>query len=355
MTRARLFSIAAFALAGVSGRAALAGPEEALAAFKARRYLEAASEMQAVVDRSQGYAYGHFLLGHCMLKMGRIGEANREFRYAIGLDGRRPEFYQGWALSLQASGNWPLTARAATQGLQYADEPQERFALLALRGYAWGALRRWDEAVADLESALRIKTETWVLIYLGKARFAAGDYAIAVGPLRQALGTSPDNPAILRLLAEDLLRLAAEERDTSRKHSVYAEALGYAQRLVSIVPEDIDAVHLVGRAALGAGKLDQAEHVFRHVIFADPRQCYALADLGRTYMAASRWGEAEAYLRKAAACAPRMAPVYESLGELYLQIGKPQEAAAAFRRHDEIEPTGASASLPGTVPVFAPR
>jgi hypothetical protein len=53
-------------------------------------------------------------------------------------------------------------------------------------------------------------------------------------------------------------------------------------------------------------------------------------------------------------CAPRMAAVYETLGELYLQIGKPQEAAAV-RRHDEIESTGGTANLPGTVPVFAPR
>jgi len=352
--RARLTTLTAAALVCASWRPARAGPDEALAAFKARRYLEAAAEMQSVVDRSPGYAYGHFLLGHCMLKMGRILEANREFRVAVGLDGNRPEFYQGWALAHQAAGNWPMTIRTATQGLAHTDDPRARFALLALRGYAWGAVRHWDDAVADLEMALRIKTEPWMLVYLGKARFAAGDYAIAVGPLRQALNASPDNPAILRLLAQDLLRLAAEERDTNRKRNVYAEALTYAQRLASITPDDLDAVHLVGRAALGAGRLDQAEHVFRNVVFADPSQCYALADLGRTYMASARWGDAEAYLRKAAACAPRMAPIYETLGELFLQTGRPQEAAAAFRRHDEIEP-GGTASLPQTVPVFAPR
>jgi tetratricopeptide (TPR) repeat protein len=245
--------------------------------------------------------------------------------------------------------------RATSEGLARARDLRTRYALLAIRGYAWGALRRWPDAVADLEEARRIHSEPWILVFLGKARFAMGDYAGAIPPLRQALQARPDDPAVLRLLAESLLRLAFEEPDAIRKRFTYTESLGHAQRLASVAPNDLDAVHLVGRAALGAGHLDQAENVFRHVLANQPRQCYALANLGRTYMAAARWAEAEAYLRKAAACAPRLTTVYESLGDLYLQIGKPREAAAAFRRAEEIEPIRRASDLPATVPVFAPR
>ena len=334
---------------------ARAGADEALSEFKAGRYLEAAAEIQAVIDRSPGYAYGHFLLGHCMLKMRRTHDAELEFRRALSLDSGRAEYYHGFALALNASGKWSFTIRAATDGLDRAGNPRTRYALLALRGYAWGALRRWADAVRDLEAAKRIHTEPWVLVFLGKARFAMGAWADAIPPLRQALQASPDDPVVLRLLAESCLRAAADERDPVRKRFTYTQSLAYAQRLASVTPTDLDAVHLVGRAALGAGQLVQAENVFRHVRAINPRQCYAMANLGRTYMAAARWPEAEAYLRQASACAPRLTTVYESLGELYLELGKPQEAAAAFRRVEEIEPTRRAGEIPAPTPVFQPR
>jgi tetratricopeptide (TPR) repeat protein len=143
----------------------------------------------------------------------------------------------------------------------------------------------------------------------------------------------------------------------------YNKSLDYAQSLSAISPDDLDAVHLVGRAALGAGRLDQAERVFLHVLNRDPRQCYAMVNLGRTYFAAERWTDAELVLRRAASCAPRMAPVYETLGELYLKLGRHQEAAAAFRRAEEIEPTkrppvvfpAQPGNSPDTIHVSGPR
>ena len=356
MRRRRVRATAAMALiAGASCLAVRADADEALAAFKAGRYLEAAAEIQAVVDRTPGYDYGYFLLGHCMLKMRRAGEAQLQFRRALSLDPTRPEYYEGFALALNASGNWPLMIRAASDGLARSTDPRTRYVFLVLRGYAWSALRRWNAAVRDLEEAQRIRSEPWVLVFLGRARFALGAWADAQPPLRKALAAAPDDPVVLRLLAESSLRLAADERDAIRKRFTYTQALADAQRLASVSPDDLDAVNLVGRAALGAGRLAQAENVFRHVLAINPRQCYALANLGRTYMAAARWAEAEAYLRNASACAPRLATVYESLGELYLELGKPQEAAAAFGRAEEIEPTRAVTDPVAAIPVFQPR
>ena len=348
-------AVALALIAGVSTLPARADTQEALEAFKAGRYLEAAAELQAVVDRSPGYAYGYFLLGHCMLKMNRTHDAELEFRRALRYDPASADCYQGLALASNASGNWPLTIHATEAGLARARDPRMRYTLLALRGYAFCSLRRWNDAIHDFEAAQRIRSEPWLLVFLGRARFATGAYVDAVAPLRQVLSIAPDDPVVLRLLVECFLRLAADEPDAVRKRFDYLQSLDYAQRLASVIPADLDAVHLVGRAALGAGRLDQAENVFRHVLAINPRQCYALANLGRTYMATARWAEAEAYLRNASACAPRLTPVYESLGELYLELGNPQEAADAFRRAEEIEPTNAVTEFPTTIPVFQPR
>jgi tetratricopeptide (TPR) repeat protein len=339
----------------VSFRAAHADVEAALADFKAGRYLEASAEIQAVVDRTPAYDYGYFLLGHCMLKMRRVAEAQQQFRRALSLNPARAEYYHGFSQALNASGNWPLTIRAATDGLARTSDPRLRSALLTLRAYAWGALRRWKDAVHDLEEVQRTQPEPWIPEVLGKAKFASGAFAEAIPSLRQALLVNPEDPLVLRLLSESTIRLAAAERDPIRKRSLYGAALSYAQRCASASPGDLDAANLVGRAALGAGHLAQAENVFRHILANNPRQCYALANLGRTYMAAARWAEAEAYLRSASGCAPRLTTVYESLGELYLQLGRPQDAAAAFRRIEEIEPTQAAADPTATIPVFQPR
>ncbi len=348
-------AIAVALISGLGWSAAHADAQAALADFKAGRYLEAAAEIQAVVDRSPGYAYGYFLLGHCMLKMQRSADAELEFRRALRLDPTRAEYYQGVALALNASGNWAGAVRAATEGLARARDVRARYALLTLRGYAWGAQRRWIEAVRDLEAARLIRPETWVLAFLGRARFAIGAYASAIPPLLEVLPSVPDDPTVLRLLAESYLRLAGNETDPARKALAYGESLTYAQRLVSARPGDLGAVHLLGRTALGAGRLAQAENIFRHVLANDPRQCYAMVDLGRTYMGAARWAEAEAFLRNASACAPRMATIYESLGDLYLRLGKPEKAAAAFRHAEGIEPSQPAGERDATIPVSSPR
>lgn len=342
-------------IAGVATRSARADTEEALTDFKAGRYLEASAEIQAVLDRSPGYPYGHFLLGHCQMKMGHPQDAEREFSRAVTLDRERAEYWLGWTLALNANGKWRFAVRAATEGLARSQDARTHYSLLSLRGYAYGALRRWSDAASDLDAAQRIHVEPWLLMYSGKMRFEMGDYVDAIPLLRQAEQSAPDDPVILRLLAESFLRLATAEPDPIRKRFTYTQALPYAQRLASVRPDDLDAVNLVGRATLGAGLYKQAENVFQHVLATDPRQCYAMANLGRTYMATSQWTEAEAYLKKASACAPRLTIVYESLGELYLAVGRPQDAAQAFRRAEELEPTREGRDPRGMIPVFAPR
>lgn len=355
MTRRCAPALMAGALFAGGALPARGDAQSAFADFKAGRYLEAAAEIQAVVDRSPGYAYGYFLLGHCMLKMNHIETAEFQFRRALNVDPTRPEFFQGLAIALNASGNWTISVRAASEGLAHEPDPRTRFGLLALRAFAWGGLRRWDSAVADLEAAQRIHSEPWLLVLLGKARFAAGSYAEAVTPLRLVLQTAPDDKAVLRVLAECYLRMAAEDQVAIRKKYAYTQSLEYAQRLASLTPDDPDAVNLVGRAALGAGKLAQAENVFRHVLATNPRQCYAMANLGRTFMASARWAEAEASLQRASACAPRLVTVYESLGELYLQTGRAELAAKAYARIEEIQPTRALAGGATAPAVFSPR
>jgi tetratricopeptide (TPR) repeat protein len=353
--RTSVASGVALASALLAACPARAGVNEAFSALRAGKYLDAASEIQAVLDRSPSYAYGHFLLGHCLLKMRQANGALLEFQRAIELDASRAEFYQGQAMAWNAVGNWPKAIQAASDGLFITHDPRLRYALLALRTYSWSALGRWGDAVKDIEAADKIRSAPWSLVLLGKARFAMGDYENAIPPLMKSLEPDREEPNVLRLLAECHLRLATNGDDPRLKRFNYQQSLSYGVRLARLTPTDLAVLQLVGRAALGVGNLEQAESMFRHVLASQPRQCYALADLGRTLMASARWAEAEAYLLQAAACAPRLAAIYESLGDLYLKMGKPQEAAVAYWRVEALEPSRAGQPPPATVPVFAPR
>ena len=340
---------AAFVLAVV--RPAAADLQKARSDFKAGRYLEAASELQAIVDRSPGNAFAYFLLGHCVLEMQHPDDARAHFQRAIDLDPSRPEYYQGLALALKTSADWERAIQTTSDGLARAVESETRYALLALRGYAYGAVNRWPEAIRDIEAARRIRSEPWLSLLLGKAYFALGLHERAIPPFKDVLSAIPDEPEVLRLLAESHLVRAGAETDAARKRILYVDALGYARRLATARPADLDVIHLVGRAALGAGELQQAEALFLHVVNRDPRQCYALVNLGRTYMALQRWAEAETFLQKAGVCAPRMAVVFETLGDLYMRRGLPQKALDAYARAEALEP----APGPPTIPVRNPR
>ena len=346
-----------------AGRAAHAlDPQDALDDFKVGRYLEAVTKFQALVDRFPGYSYGFFMLGHCKLKMHEPLRAEALFRHAIELDPTRPLYYMGLAMALADETSWARTIQALTDGLGHAEDARTRYNLLLLRAEAWHALQRWDQVVADLEVARRIHQDPAVFALLGKAYFGNGDAKAAIPPLLFALQTAPDDAGVLRVLSESYIRVGAAEPDLVKKRLAYTQALDYAQRLAALTPDDLEVKHLVGRAALGAGRLAQAETIFLHVLEVEPRQCYAMINLGRTLFAARKYREAEAWLLRAEGCAPREAIVYETLGELYLKQGMTDEAAAAFRRADDLSPDDRSPMVgkprpprDGTISVSAPR
>ena len=323
---------------------------KALGDFKAGRYMEAAAELQAIVDRSPGDAFAYFLLGHCLLKMQHPGDAELRFRRAVELD-PKPEYFQGLAAALKTSADWQRVIQTTSDGLARATDPGNRFGLLVLRGFAYGAVNRWPDAIRDFDTAQTIRSEPWLSVMIGKAYFSMGDCERALPPFKDVLDQLDDDSEVLRLIAEcDILR-AGTEQNADRKRVFYVEALGYARQLATSHPGDVDAIHLVAKACLGAGDLVQAERLFLHVLSRQPRQCYAMVNLGRTYIALGRWNEAEATLVKAAGCAPRMRVVFETLGDLYMRRGLPQRALDAYGRAESLEPE------PGvpTIPVRNPR
>jgi tetratricopeptide (TPR) repeat protein len=322
-------------LAGV----ARADFDQAMAYFRSGKFLEAAAQFQGMVDATPTYDYGHYMLGHCLLRMGRPADAQRNFRTAIDLRGDKPEYRHGLAVALKDQRRYGLALAVLAGEASLVRDRQTAYAFLALRGYLLAAMNRWPEAAGDLERALSIKRDPALLQLLGKAYFAVGRYDRAAAAFSATIEGSPTDPRPCRMLSESLLQLAAAVPDRSSKKALYAQAMRAAERLARLQPDDPDSTVLLGRAALGAGEYEVAERAFRSVLAVQPGACRTLINLSRALLAMDRAGAAESALLEAARCAPAMPEVHEGFGLVYFKQQRFEMAMDAFRRANEIQPS----------------
>lgn len=317
----------------------LAGSAEGMALFKGGKLLEAAAEFQTIVDRDPSDDHAWFMLGQCLRSMDRPSEAERALRRALALRDDRPEYHHALAVALRDLGRPREAVAAAVEGLNRDPSSAARYALHAVLGVALGDLGRWPEAAGQLERARALRADARILDLLGRAYFAYGDDARAVAAWADAQLLDPDNGERIRLVIEAILRVASRTSDRAEKDAAYAKALELAAKRAEVLSDDPDADYLFGRAALGAGRFEEAGEAFRRVLAIRPRQCFAMVNLARALLAMEREVEAEGFLQRATACAPRLPAVHETLGQLFLRLGRDAEAARAFTRALALDPT----------------
>jgi tetratricopeptide (TPR) repeat protein len=337
---ARGLTLAALVLGG-------AGPvradfDQAMAYFKAGKFLEAAAGFQTLVDGTPSYDYGHYMLGNCLLRMGRPADAEHSFRRAIEIRGDKSEYRHGLAVALKDQRRYVKALGALSQEQPLVHDRGTAYSFFALRGYLLAQLRRWGDAAGDLEQALSIKGDPTLFDLLGRAYFTLGRYDRSAAAFLTASNGAPSDPRPCRMLAESLLELAAAVPDPARKRMLYTQAMSAALRLVRLEPGDPDCVAILGRAALGAGQYQAAEAAFKAVLAVRPGTCHVLVNLSRALVALDRTGEAESALRDASRCAPTMAEVSDGLGRVYYRQRRFAEAMDAFRRADAIQPSAAT-------------
>src|SRR5579863_3140288 len=87
-----------------------------------------------------------------------------------------------------------------------------------------------------------------------------------------------------------------------------------------------------------AGRLRQAEDLYRRILFNDPDQADALHGVGLIALQVNKPELAAAYLGRAAQVSPN-APVFQyNQGEAWMTIGDLQQATACLRRAIAIDP-----------------
>ena len=170
-----------------------------------------------------------------------------------------------------------------------------------------------------------------VLVALGDGLIGAGLYEPAEDTLRQAAGLLPETgPAAARAQAQLGRALVL-----NRKPVAAAEALS---RAVALGEREPRTRQFLGAALWEAGRVDEAEAVYRGLVEEGAGGAIALQELGRLLLWHGRAAEAAALLRRAAEADPRSVDAWLELGRALDASGQAAEAEKAFRRAVELAP-----------------
>ena len=123
-----------------------------------------------------------------------------------------------------------------------------------------------------------------------------------------------------------------------------AEAEQIYRQILAADANHADALHMLGVVAHQVGRNDAAEDLIRRAIALNPGgSAPYLSNLGLVLVALGRAEEAVAAFRRALELHPDFAEVHNNLGSALMILGRKEEAAAACRRALELRPDYAEA------------
>jgi tetratricopeptide (TPR) repeat protein len=323
-------------VAGVSN--VMADFESGMNNFKAGKYVEAAAEFEAIVAESPEYDYGYYILGLCFLQMGKPGDAAKNFEQAIGLNGDKFEYYHGLAQAYGATKNHRKVVETLTTAEDLVED-KYKYHFYSTRGKAYASMKKWSESIGDLEKAAAIKQSTPILSQIGKAYYKLRHYDKAAESFKKTLAIDPNDMVSQKLLAESLMNVGAEERNSARKKAHYSEALSVAEKYMAKNSGDFDAANLVGRAALGAQQYQKGLSAFEKALQIKPNYCFAMVNRSKCFIALEKWTEAESALNHAASCKPDLAVIHDSLGFVLRKQDKLEASLKSYEKAYAMNPS----------------
>jgi protein O-GlcNAc transferase len=103
------------------------------------------------------------------------------------------------------------------------------------------------------------------------------------------------------------------------------------RRVLSVDPLQPDALHLAGMAALARGRLDEAHRLVSQAVQQKPAEAVFLSDLGVVLESLGRFRDAESAYRRAIELNPRHAESLNNLGNMHRAAWRIAEAADCYR------------------------
>ncbi len=216
------------------------------------------------------------LLAQAYIGNGQPTEAFASFQKAAAITPQNEKLYRFIADACEDQRNYALGIKVVDAGLknlpQSASLHYERAMLLSLSD-------EFDRAKADFELAGKIAPGSEVA-YLSASHEAlfAGNVPEAIRVAREGIGKGFQNPALLTILGEALLRSGV-----SPGQPEFAEAQGTLERAVELRPNDPSSQLALGQIHLLSGRLDDAIARLEHARQLNPSQPSVYANLAKAY------------------------------------------------------------------------
>ncbi len=122
-----------------------------------------------------------------------------------------------------------------------------------------------------------------------------------------------------------------------------AEAEAIYRRVLAADPEQVDALHLLGVLAHQVGRSDIAVELIGKAVSRNAGNYAAFVNLGEAYRALGQLANAEQCYRRALAIKPDAVEAYNNLGIVLRDLGRPEEAVWACRQALAAKPDFAEA------------
>ncbi len=256
---------------------------KAVAVLGAGRWQEALETARGIVGRNPGFADAVNLEGNALFAGGRFEEALAAFRRALAL---KPE------------------------------DANNRLDLLK----TLENLNRLAEAAAEAERFLRdAPNDPELLAVLGRIRLAQGAGADGLQALRRAFAADPG--IYPRLNEAAAKRVAAGD---------FAAARELLDGVLAVVPNAAGSHYLLGLAAEGEGRKEEAAGHYRRELETDPRRHEAAVSLANLLKQQDRLDEAARYYEAAVAADVRLKMARFHLAEILLRQGRGLERAVGL-------------------------
>jgi predicted O-linked N-acetylglucosamine transferase (SPINDLY family) len=117
-----------------------------------------------------------------------------------------------------------------------------------------------------------------------------------------------------------------------------ADAEQIYRQLLAVEPEQADALHLLGLLSLHAGQHAAARDLISRALAVDPSTAIYHSSLGEVYRALGQLDQTAACYRRAILLRPDLAELHNNLGTALRDRGELDEAAACYRRALELNP-----------------
>ena len=274
----------------------------------------------AAVDANEPWP--HLYAGEELRQLGRVAEAEVEFRHALTGDGPyRVHALLGLGHCAQARADHAeaLACFQAAAAAGPANPWPQLYAGHELRhlGRAEAATAAYRRALEGQETAVRMHAQ----IGLGLLARERGERGEAAALFENAAATDPAHPA-------PRLELAAELRDRGE----HAQARGIAEDLLARNPRDIAAWNSLVQTHQSVGAWEEALEALRRLAEVDPERADTWIDLALAERRLGRTDAAVAGLERALACAPEYVRALENFGELARLTRDFDKSIELFRR-----------------------